>query len=68
MTKPTEQEIQKVLKMLEESDPKKATRENAIQTIERMRKMASALVDRVDEDLRSGKVTVSKTGKVKRND
>jgi len=64
MIKPTKEEIQKVLKLLEESDPENATRENAIKTIEKMRKLASALVDRVDDDLRSGKVTVSDDGDV----
>lgn len=68
MRKPTEEEIQKVLKMLEKSDPEKATRENAIKTIEGMQKMAGALVDRVDEDLKSGKVTVSEDGEITRND
>lgn len=68
MQKPTEEEIQKALKILKKNDPKKATRENALKTIEGMRKMASALVDRVDDDLKSGKVIVSDDGKVTRND
>lgn len=68
MRKPTEQEIQKVLKMLEKSDPEKATRENAIKTIQGLRGLAGALVDRVDEDLKSGKVTISEDGEVTRND
>lgn len=68
MTKPTEGEIQKVLKMLKSSDPKKATRENAIQTIKGMKKLAKSVVDRVDDDLKSGKVTVSEDGKVDRKD
>lgn len=68
MRKPTEEEIQKVLKMLEKSDPEKATRENAIKTIQGLQGLAGALVDRVDEDLKSGKVTVSEDGEVTRND
>lgn len=68
MKKITEEEIQKVLKMLEESDPVKATRENAIKTIEGMRELAGALVDKVQEDLKSGKVAVSDDGAVTRKD
>lgn len=67
MRKPTEEEIQKVLKMLEKSDPEKATRENAIKTIQGLQGLAGALVDRVDEDLKSGKVTISEDGEVTRN-
>jgi len=62
----TEQEIQKVLKMLEESDPKKATRENAIKTIQGMKQMAGMVVDKIDEDLKTGKVKVDEKGKVTR--
>ncbi len=68
MRKPTEEEIQKVLKMLEKSDPEKATRENAIKTIQGLQGLAGALVDRVDEDLQSGKVTISEDGEITRND
>ncbi len=68
MRKPTEEEIQKVLKMLEKSDPEKATRENAIKIIQGLQGLAGALVDRVDEDLKSGKVTISEDGEVTRND
>lgn len=68
MRKPTEEEIQKVLKMLAKSDPEKATRENAIKTIQGLQGLAGALVDRVDEDLKSGKVTVSEDGEITRND
>lgn len=67
MRKPTEEEIQKVIKMLEKSDPEKATRENAIKTIQGLQGLAGALVDRVDEDLKSGKVTISEDGEVTRN-
>jgi hypothetical protein len=66
--KPTEQEIQEALELLEKTTPDEATRENAIKTVEGMKKMASDLVDRVDEDLESGKVTVSDDGKVACND
>lgn len=68
MRKPTEEEIQKVLRMLEKSDPEKATRENAIKTIQGLQGLAGALVDRVDEDLKSGKVTISEDGEITRND
>lgn len=62
----TEAEIQKVMKMLEESDPKKATRENAIKVIQGMKQMAGTVVDRIDEDLKTGRVKVSAKGKVTR--
>lgn len=62
----TEAEIQKVLKMLEESDPKKATRDNAIKTIQGMKQMAGMVVDKIDEDLKTGKVKVDDKGKVSR--
>lgn len=61
-----EEEIQKVLKMLRESDPEKATRENAIKTIQGMKSMAGMVVDKIDEDLQTGKVKVSNDGKVSR--
>ena len=69
MTKqPTEAEIQKVLKMLEESDPHNATRENAIKAIEGMKAMAGKVVDRIDDDMKSGKIEVSDDGEITRND
>lgn len=63
-TKPSEEDIQKVLKMLEETQPDKATREYAIQTIERMKSMANVLLDRIEDDVQSGKVTVNDKGEV----
>ena len=66
--KPTEKEIQKVIKMLEESDPEKATRENAIKAIKGMKTMAGKVIDRIDDDMKLGKVEVSDDGKVTRND
>ena len=66
--KPTEAEIQKVIKMLEESNPEKATRENAIKAIQGMKIMAGMVVDRIDNDMKTGKVEVSDDGKVTRND
>lgn len=66
MTKIPEEEIQKVLKMLRESNPEKATRENAIKTIQGMKSMAGMVVDQIDEDLKTGKVKVSDDGKVTR--
>ena len=69
MTKqPTEVEIQKVLKMLEESDPAKATRENAIKSIKGMKTLAGNVIDRIDDDMKSGKIEVADDGKVTRND
>ena len=66
--KPTEAEIQKVIKMLEKSNPEKATRENAIKVIQGMKTMAGMVVDRIDDDMKSGKIEVSDSGKVTRND
>ncbi len=67
MTKtPTEAEIQRILIVLEKTHPKKATREYAIKTIESMRKFASMVVDRVEEDLESGKIKINKKGEVTR--
>lgn len=66
MTQIPEEEIQKVLKMLRESNPEKATRENAIKTIQGMKTMASIVVDKIDDDLQTGKVKVSDDGKVSR--
>ncbi len=65
---PTEAEIQKVIKMLEESDPEKATRENALKAIEGMKTMAGKVIDKIDDDMKSGKIEVSNDGKVTRND
>lgn len=65
---PTEEEIQKVIKMLEESNPQKATRENALKVIEGMRTMAGTVVDRIDDDLKSGKVKIEDDGKVTREE
>lgn len=65
---PTEAEIQKVIKMLEESDPANATRDNALKVIEGMKTMAGKVVDRIDDDMKSGKIEVSDDGKVTRND
>lgn len=61
-----EEEIQKVLKMLRESSPEKATRENAIKTIQGMKAMAGMVVDKIDEDLQAGKINVSDKGDVTR--
>lgn len=65
---PTEEEIQKVIKMLEESNPEKATRENALKVIEGMKTMAGTVVDRIDDDLKSGKVKIEDDGKITREE
>lgn len=64
---PPEEEIQKVLKLLKETHPEEATREKAIKTIESMKAFASIIVDRVDEDLKSGKLEVNDKDEVFRN-
>lgn len=64
---PPEEEIQKILKVLKETRPEEATRENAIKTIEGMKAFANMLVDKVDEDLKSGKVKVNDRGEVLRD-
>lgn len=65
-TQPTEEEIQKVIKMLEDSNPEGATRENALKVIEGMKSMAGEVVDRIDEDLKSGRVKISDDGVITR--
>jgi len=65
--KTSEEDVQKVLKMLRVSNPEKATRENAIKTMQGMKAMAGMVVDKIDEDLQTGKVKVSDDGKVSRN-
>lgn len=64
--KPTEDQIEKVLKMLEETEPEQATRENAIKVIEGMKSMAGNVVDRIDGDLKSGRLKVWENGSVQR--
>lgn len=61
-----EEEIQKVLKMLQDSNPEKATIENAIKTIQGMKAMAGMVVDKIDDDLQSGKVKVTDEGEITR--
>jgi len=68
MTQIPEEEIQKVLKMLHESNPEKPTRENAIKTIQGMKSMAGMVIDRIDDDLKTGKIKTSDDGKVTRKD
>lgn len=58
MKKPTEEENQKVIKMLAESNPDNATRENAIKVIGGMKSMAGSVVDSIEDDLKTGKVRV----------
>ena len=62
----TEAEIDKVIKMLEESDPEKATRENAIKVIEGMKQLAGNAIDRIDEDLKTGRLKINEKGRVTR--
>lgn len=64
---PTEAEIQKVLEMIKKDHPEQATRENAIKLIETMRVMASTMLDRIEDDLKSGKVKITETGEVMRD-
>jgi hypothetical protein len=66
MKKPTEEEIQKVIKMLADSNPDSATRENALKVIEAMKSMAGSVVDRIEDDLKTGKVKISEEGEVVR--
>lgn len=63
---PTEDQIKRVVKMLEETEPDQATRENAIKVIKGMKSMAGDVVDRIDDDLKSGRLKVSRDGVVKR--
>lgn len=66
MKKITEEDIQKILKMLQETKPEEATRENAIKVIEGMKATAGKVVDKIDEDLKTGRVKVDEKGKVTR--
>ncbi|MBU0777016.1 hypothetical protein KKH23_00610 [Patescibacteria group bacterium] len=63
---PKEKEIQKILKILKQTHPEKATRKYAIKTIKSMRKFASMVIDRIEEDLESGKIKISEKGEVMR--
>lgn len=68
MTKqPTKAEIQKVLAMIGKDHPERATRANAIKLIETMRTMAGTMLDKIEEDLKSGKVKVNEKGEVIRD-
>lgn len=62
----TETEIDKVIKMLKESDPEKATRNNAIKVIEGMKQLAGTAINRIDEDLKTGRLKVDEKGGVTR--
>lgn len=64
---PPEEEIQKILKLLKETHPEEATRDKTIKTIESMKAFASIIVERVDEDLKSGKLEVNDKDEVFRN-
>ena len=68
MYKPTEKEIKKALNMLERSSPEKATRENAIKAVQGIKAMAGMVVNKIDKDLKTGKVKVSESGEVTRQD
>jgi hypothetical protein len=61
---PTEAEIQRVLELLKKSHPDKATREYAIKTIEGMKKFASVVVDRIEEDMESGRLQINDKGEI----
>lgn len=61
---PTEKEIQKMLKVLENADPKSATRENAIKAIQSLKSMAGNVIDTVENDLKTGRIKISETGEV----
>lgn len=63
---PKEAEIQRILKILKQKHPERATREYAIKTIESMKKFATMVVDRIEEDLESGKIKINKKGEVTR--
>lgn len=68
MNKPSEEEIQKALKMLKKDNPEKATRENAIKAAEGLKQMAGLFLDKIDEDLKSGKLIVKEDGEVIKKD
>ena len=66
--KPTEEDIQKMLKVLEETDPESATREKAIEMLENFRGLASKLLDQIDDDLKTGKTRVENDGAAVRDE
>ena len=65
--KPTEAKIQQMLDMLRKSN-KNATREEAIKAVNAMTTMAGTVLNKMDDDLKTGKLKVSKSGKVSRKD
>lgn len=66
MSEPTEIEIQEALELLKKTSSNEVTRERAIQIVNNMRALAGMVVDRIDDDLKIGRVKVSDDGKVTR--
>lgn len=64
----SEEDIQTMLASLRASNPELATREGAIQALDRLRNLAKTVVDKVDEDLSSGRLTVDDDGEVTRSE
>jgi UDP-N-acetylglucosamine enolpyruvyl transferase len=61
---PSEAEIQKVIKLLKKTHPDQSSRENAIETIEGMKKLASLIVDQIEKDVESGSLKVNDKGEI----
>lgn len=66
MSEPTEIEIQEALELLKKTSSNEVTRERAIQIVNNMGALAGMVVDRIDDDLKIGRVKVSDDGKVTR--
>jgi len=64
----SEEDIQTMLASLRASNPELATREAAIEALERLRNLAKTVVDKVDEDVSSGRLTVDDDGEVTRSE
>lgn len=60
----TEEEIQDVLEDLEKTHPDRATREYAIQTLDKMGVFANMIIDRILEEKESGRLKFTKDGKI----
>lgn len=64
----SEEDIQTMLTSLRASNLELATREAAIEALDRLRNLAKTVVDKVDEDVSSGRLTVDEDGEVTRSE
>ncbi len=64
----SEEDIQTMLASLRASNAELATREAAIEALDRLRNLAKTVVDKVDDDVSSGRLTVDDDGEVTRSE